>query len=220
MQERRALVCRQVAICSSATAAPSCNLPYAPLPPERRHLGSFINGQRATMREPAAFFSVLSAFAEDLEGSLLENAAADAAAAKKAAAAPAGQPVRLQRALACVRLSFKDASFGLLGLLPAASCRIVLHEQHEIPPSRSRFGPLQGATERLKALRAQRRHSPAAGPGAQQSPSPPPASGAGPKDRPLAPAAKPAWSPVRWASGDGEASPCAPRSLSLRCSAL
>ena len=45
-----------------------------------RHLGSFINAQKATLADPKAFFGVLHAFAQELAGAHQENAAADVAA--------------------------------------------------------------------------------------------------------------------------------------------
>lgn len=45
-----------------------------------RHLGSFINAQKATLADSKTFFGLLHAFAQELAGAHQENAAADAAA--------------------------------------------------------------------------------------------------------------------------------------------
>lgn len=69
--------------------APVHASPPTPWLPTCRHLGSFINGQRATLADPAAFFGVLHAFAEELEVAHEENAAADATASAGNATAKA-----------------------------------------------------------------------------------------------------------------------------------
>lgn len=62
-----------------ATVAAAVSIPC-------RHLGTFLNGQRATMREPSAFFSLLTTFCDDLEAAHEDNRRADEAAAQRAAA--------------------------------------------------------------------------------------------------------------------------------------
>lgn len=60
-------------------------------PPACRQLGSVINGQRATLAEPAVFFGILHSFAEELEAAHSENAEADAAADAASSARKVGR---------------------------------------------------------------------------------------------------------------------------------
>lgn len=65
--------------------------------PACSQLGASINGQRATLADPAAFFGVLRSFAAELDAAHEENEAADAAAAGKPADGslkPAGEALR------------------------------------------------------------------------------------------------------------------------------
>lgn len=56
-----------------------------------RQLGTVINGQRATLAEPAAFFGILCTFARELDEAHMENAEADAAADAASSARKVGR---------------------------------------------------------------------------------------------------------------------------------
>jgi hypothetical protein len=72
MQRRRMRMSAQA--CCDMGLFPACS-----------QLGASINGQRATLADPAAFFGVLRSFAAELDAAHEENEAADAAAAGKPA---------------------------------------------------------------------------------------------------------------------------------------
>ncbi|GAB4820268.1 hypothetical protein N2152v2_007314 [Parachlorella kessleri] len=96
-----------------------------------RDLGNFLNGQRGTMKEPSAFFHVLATFSDDFDRALVENAALDQAAAKKAE--------QSSKKLSSSRMT-------------AASGRL----ESSASPMRQKD---KGAVERLRQLKIKRRHS-------------------------------------------------------------
>lgn len=61
------------------------------MPPICRQLGTVINGQRATLAEPAVFFGILHTFADELDAAHKENAEADAVADAASSARKVGR---------------------------------------------------------------------------------------------------------------------------------
>lgn len=117
-----------------------------------RHLGTFLNGQRATMREPSVFFSLLTTFCDDLEAAHEDNRRADEAAAQRAAA----QLARVRRSAVRAKCQL------IIALMPWECDRCVegARARQPEPQAKQALFPLQAGKKALASPGATSEDSP------------------------------------------------------------